>query len=285
MKDPFTSRSRQKTIRKIMLYAINCIMGLLFLLPLLWMVASAFKPEQRIFQDISSWKAFIPIDFTLNNFKQALSRVPMFKYIWNSILYIVMTLMLSLTINSLCGYALAKFKFRGKTFVLSLIISLMVFPFDSIVIPLFIVINKMHLLNTRFALILPFTAKCFSIFLFRQFFLDIPNELLEAAEIDGTGRLLTFFKIVLPISGPVFATVFILDFVNHWSDFMWPLIVLIDDRYRTVQLGIQAFFTDPPVFYGPVMAALTLAVLPMVVLFLFFQKYYVQGISTTGLKG
>jgi multiple sugar transport system permease protein/fructooligosaccharide transport system permease protein len=279
------SKIKQKRRTTTLLVLANIVFGFVFILPLLWMVASALKPEQRIFQDIGSWKAFVPVGFTFENFRQMLERVPMFKYIWNSIVYITIMLSVSLIVNSLCGYALAKFQFKGKKFFLSLIIALMVFPFDSIVVPLFVVIAKMHLLNTRLALILPFTARCFSIFMFRQFFLDIPDELLDAAKIDGAGQVSTFVKIVLPISGPVFATVFILDYVMHWSDFIWPLIVLVDDTYRTVQLGIQAFFTDPPVYYGPVMAALTLAVLPMVILFLFFQKYYVAGISTTGLKG
>lgn len=276
---------KRRICKVISIYFINILLGVIFLLPLLWMISSSFKHEQDIFRDMTSWKAFFPLDFTLENYTQALSRVPLIKYVMNSITYITITLAFSLTFNSLCAYALAKFNFKGKRFILSLIIALMVFPFESIVVPLFVVITKMQLLNTMAALILPFTTRCFSIFLFRQFFLDVPNELLEAAEIDGANRLGSFLLIVLPISGPVFATVFILDYVLHWSDFIWPLIVLIDDSHRTIQLGIQAFFTDPPIYYGPVMAALSIAVLPMVVLFLFFQKYYVQGISTTGLKG
>lgn len=278
-------KRKRQIAKTVSLYLVNIIIGFLFLVPLVWMIASSFKPEQNIFRDMSSLKAFIPTDFTLENYREAFERVPLFKYIANSIIYISITLMLSLTFNSLCAYALAKFRFRGKQFILSLIIALMVFPFESIVVPLFIIITKMNLLDTRWALILPFTARCFSIFLFRQFFLDVPDELLEAAAIDGSNRLISFFSIVLPISGPVFATVFILDFVMHWSDFIWPLIVLIEDSRRTVQIGIQAFFTDPPIHYGPIMAALTIVVIPMIILFLIFQKYYVQGISTTGLKG
>ena len=278
-------KRKRQIAKTVSLYLVNIIIGFLFLVPLVWMIASSFKPEQNIFRDMSSLKAFIPTDFTLENYREAFERVPLFKYIANSIIYISITLMLSLTFNSLCAYALAKFRFRGKQFILSLIIALMVFPFESIVVPLFIIITKMNLLDTRWALILPFTARCFSIFLFRQFFLDVPDELLEAAAIDGSNRLISFFSIVLPISGPVFATVFILDVVMHWSDFIWPLIVLIEDSRRTVQIGIQAFFTDPPIHYGPIMAALTIVVIPMIILFLIFQKYYVQGISTTGLKG
>ena len=278
-------KRKRQIAKTASLYLVNIVIGVLFLVPLVWMIASSFKPEQNIFRDMSSLAAFIPTDFTLENYKEAFERVPLLKYIANSIIYISIMLMMSLTFNSLCAYALAKFRFRGRKFILSLIIALMVFPFESIVVPLFIIITKMNLLDTRWALILPFTARCFSIFLFRQFFLDVPDELLEAAAIDGSNRLMSFFAVVLPISGPVFATVFILDFVMHWSDFIWPLIVLIEDSRRTVQIGIQAFFTDPPIHYGPIMAALTVVVIPMIILFLIFQKYYVQGISTTGLKG
>ncbi|MFA6892312.1 MAG: carbohydrate ABC transporter permease, partial [Sphaerochaetaceae bacterium] len=132
------SKIKQKRRTTTLLVLANIVFGFVFILPLLWMVASALKPEQRIFQDIGSWKAFVPVGFTFENFRQMLERVPMFKYIWNSIVYITIMLSVSLIVNSLCGYALAKFQFKGKKFFLSLIIALMVFPFDSIVVPLFV---------------------------------------------------------------------------------------------------------------------------------------------------
>ena len=114
---------------------------------------------------------------------------------------------------------------------------------------------------------------------------SIPGDIIEAAEIDGAGPFKTFLQVIIPVSKPVFATVFILDYVAYWSDFMWPLLVITDAGKRTVQLGIQTFFTEPPVYYGPIMAALTIASVPMIIMFLFLQKYYVQGISTSGIKG
>lgn len=277
---------KRQSMKRLAVYIVNAVLAGVFILPMLWMLSSAFKPEPRIFADLSSWKAFFPIGFTTENFRGAFERVPLLQNVGNSIFYISILLCLSLIINSLCGYALAKFHFKGKRFLLNLVIGLMVFPFDSIVIPLYTVITNMKLLDSYVALVLPFVAKCFSIFMFRQFFLDIPDELIEAAEIDGCSKLSTFFKVVIPISGPVFATVFILDFVGEWSAFLWPLIVLTNPKKYTIQLGIQAFFTaSPPIYYGQIMAALTVAVFPMLILFLFFQKYYVQGIATTGLKG
>lgn len=279
------NKMRKRLAMKLLLYVVSILLSILFLLPLIWMIISAFKPEQRIFQDLTSIKAFLPVDVTMENFVTALRNVHMFKYIRNSILYISIIMLVSLPINSMCGYALAKFDFKGKRLVLALILSLMVFPFESIVIPLFVLVNKMKMVNTLAGLIMPFSARCFSIYMFRQFFLDIPDDIIEASEIDGASKLRTFFSIVVPISGPVFATVFILDVVLRWSDFMWPLIITINDNIRTVQIGIQSLFNDTIVSYGTVMAALTLAVLPMLILFIFFQKYYVQGISTSGMKG
>jgi len=260
-------------------------LSILFLLPLIWMIVTAFKPENRIFQDLTSIRAFLPMDFTLENFKNALNNVHMFKYIINSTIYISIIMLVSLPINSMCGYALAKFEFKGKKLILTLILSLMVFPFESIVIPLFVLVNKMKMLNSLAGLIIPFSARCFSIYMFRQFFLSVPDEIIEAAEIDGASKFKTFYSVVVPISGPVFATVFILDVVLRWSDFMWPLIITINEDIRTVQVGVQSLFNDTVIYYGTVMAALTLAVLPMLVLFIFFQKYYVQGIATSGMKG
>ena len=136
--------------------------------------------------------------------------------------------------------------------------------------------------DSYLALIIPFIVKCFDVYLFRQFFLDVPDDLIEAAEIDGAGPFKTFLQVIIPVSKPVFATVFILDYVAYWSDFMWPLLVITDAGKRTVQLGIQTFFTEPPVYYGPYhMAALTIASVPMIIMFLFLQKYYIAGISTS----
>jgi len=192
---------------------------------------------------------------------------------------------LSMAVNSAFGYALAKFEFKGKNVILTVVLSLLVLPLESILLSLFFIVNKLGWVDSYLALIIPFIVKCFDVYLFRQFFLDVPDDLIEAAEIDGAGPFKTFLQVIIPVSKPVFATVFILDYVAYWSDFMWPLLVITDAGKRTVQLGIQTFFTEPPVYYGPIMAALSIASVPMIIMFLFLQKYYVQGISTSGIKG
>ena len=270
----------------ILIYAVNIVLGLLYISPLVWMIVSAFKPENRIFADMSKGlAAFWPTDATLENFQQVFIRSDMPRYIVNSITYVTILVALSLVVNSAFGYALAKFEFRGKNLILTVVLSLLVLPLESILLSLFFIVNRLGWIDTYLALIIPFIVKCFDVYLFRQFFLDIPDDLIEAAEIDVAGPFKTFVTVVVPISKPVFATVFILDYVAYWSDFMWPLLVVTDAGKRTVQLGIQTFFTEPPVYYGPIMAALTIASLPMIILFLFLQKYYVQGIATSGIKG
>ena len=272
--------------KTILLYAANTVLGLLYISPLVWMIVSAFKPENRIFSDMSKGlAAFWPAEATLENFEQVLIRSDMPRYIMNSIFYVTVLVALSLIVNSTFGYALAKFEFKGKNLILTVVLSLLVLPLESILLSLFFIVNRLGWADSYLALIIPFMVKCFDVYLFRQFFLDIPDDLIEAAEIDGAGPFKTFVQVVVPISKPVFATAFILDYVAYWSDFMWPLLVITDAAKRTVQLGIQTFFTEPPVYYGPIMAALTIVSLPMIILFLFLQKYYVQGISTSGIKG
>lgn len=269
-----------------MLYVVNILMGLLYISPLIWMVVSAFKPEKRIFADMSKGlAAFWPAEATLNNFKEVFVRSNMPRYILNSVGYVTVLVVLSLIVNSFFGYALAKFQFKGKNVILNIVLAFLVLPLESILLSLFFIVNKLGWIDSYLALIVPFIVKCFDVYLFRQFFLDIPDDLIEAAEIDGAGPFRTFLQVVIPVSKPVFATVFILDYVSYWSDFMWPLLAITDAGKRTVQLGIQTFFTEPPVYYGPIMAALSVASLPMIVLFLFLQKYYVQGIATSGIKG
>ncbi|AIQ13307.1 carbohydrate ABC transporter permease [Paenibacillus durus] len=275
----------RNTRTKLLLYVLNFIMSLLFIIPLLWMIVSSLKPENQIFADLSSLKSLLPLHITLDNYRSAFERIPMLKYLFNSIFYVSVICISGLGVNSICGYALAKLRFRGSEFILVSIIALMIVPFESILMPLYLVVNALHWVNTWFALIVPFIANCFSIFMFRQFFMDIPNEILESASIDGSGPLKTFASIVVPLSGPVFATVFILDFISHWGDFMWPILVTTGESLRNIQLGIQTFFTLPPIFYGQIMATLTFTTVPIIVLFLLLQKYYVQGITSAGIKG
>lgn len=279
------TQQQRKRLGSIAFYLGNTIIALIFVSPLIWMISSSLKPESGIFKGLNSISTFIPKDASLNNYLEVFSRINMWKFIGNSLFYVMVIIVLDLFVNSLCGYALAKFEFKGKNALLTLVISLMVFPAEAIMLPMYREMADLGWINTWAALIVPFIAKCFSIYMFRQFFLDIPNDLLEAAKIDGCGPVKTFFKVVVPISGTVYATILILDFVAHWNDFMWPLLVVTGEEKRTIQLAIQTFFGSKPINYGPIMASLTISAIPMLLMFIFLQKYYVEGIASTGIKG
>lgn len=278
-------RKGKNTLSRVLFYGGNTIVALIFVSPLLWMIAASLKPEAQIFSDMSSIKTFWPAAASFANYIEVFTRVNMFKFILNSLFYVFVIVALDLVVNSLCGYALAKLDFPGKEWLLTIVISLMVLPMEAIMLPLYKEVASLGWVNTWAGLIVPFVGKCFSIYMFRQFFLDVPDELLEAAAIDGSGPVRTFFTIVVPISGTVYATIFILDFVSHWNDFMWPMLVVTGEEMRTIQLAIQTFFGSKPIHYGAIMASLTVSAIPMLILFVFLQKYYVEGIASTGIKG
>ena len=272
-------------LKRVLFYGGNAIVALIFVSPLLWMIAASLKPEAQIFSDMSNIRTFWPTAATLGNYVEVFTRVNMMKFILNSLFYVFVIVILDLAVNSVCGYALAKFNFPGKELLLTVVISLMVLPMEAIMLPLYKEVASLGWVNTWAGLIVPFVGKCFSIYMFRQFFLDIPDDLLEAAAIDGCGPIKTFFTIVMPISGTVYATIFILDFVAHWNDFMWPMLVVTGEDMRTIQLAIQTFFGSKPILYGAIMASLTISAIPMLLMFVFLQKYYVEGIASTGIKG
>lgn len=273
-----------RIIKKVILYMINIALAGIFLIPIVWMVVSSLKPELSIFADMTSIKAFLPIDASFENYIDIFRKGEIPRTILNSLFYVSVMIFFGLIVNSMCGFALAKLQFAGKEILFSVVIALIIIPLESIILPLYFMIFKLNLLNTFTALIAPFVANCFSIFLFRQFFVGIPDALLEAAYIDGASPLRAFFQVVLPLSFPIYATVLILQFIEHWGDFLWPVLVT-EDSTKTVQLGLQTLFSAPPVHYGPILAALTGSTVPVVVLFIFFQKYYVQGITSSGIKG
>lgn len=230
------TQKQRARLGSLAFYLGNTLVALIFVSPLIWMVSSSLKPESGIFKGLNSLSTFIPQGASLNNYQEVFQRINMWKFIGNSLFYVLVIIILDLFINSICGYALAKFEFKGKNALLTLVISLMVFPAEAIMLPMYREMADLGWINTWASLIVPFVAKCFSIYMFRQFFMDVPNDLLEAASIDGCGPVKTFFTVVLPISGTVYATIFILDFVAHWNDFMWPLLVVTGEEKRTIQL-------------------------------------------------
>ena len=274
-----------KTLGNIIFYLGNTLVGLIFVSPLLWMLASSFKPELEIFSNLNSLSTCIPKNFTLANYVEVFERIKVFTILKNTLIYIGIVLIGDLLLGSMFGYALAKMKYRFRGISLTIVIALMSMPVEAIILPLYIEMAQLNWVNTMLGLTIPFMMNCFSIYMFYSYFIGIPDELIEAAKVDGCGPIKTYFKIIMPISKTVFATVFILDFVSRWNDFMWPFLITTGEEKRTVQLAVQIFVGVSPIHYGVIMAVLTLASIPMILMYIFMQKFYVEGIASTGIKG
>lgn len=274
-----------KVLGNIIFYLGNIIVGLIFVSPLLWMLASSFKPELEIFSNLNSLSTFIPKNFTLANYVEVFQRIKVFTILKNTLIYIGIVLIGDLLLGSMFGYALAKMKYRFRGISLTIVIALMSMPVEAIILPLYIEMAQLNWVNTMLGLTIPFMMNCFSIYMFYSYFIGIPDELIEAAKVDGCGPIRTYFKIIMPISKTVFATVLILDFVSRWNDFMWPFLITTGEEKRTVQLAVQIFVGVSPIHYGVIMAVLTLASIPMILMYIFMQKFYVEGIASTGIKG
>lgn len=272
--------------KQILIYIGMTVAALIFMFPLIWMIVSSFKDDAMIFSDITSLKAFLPAfkEDIFFNYKEVLAKLPLIKAMLNSLSYIVVIIALGLIVNSMAGYAFARLKFPKKNLFFSLILAVMIIPGQTVMLPQFSIIYKLGLSNSYLALILPAIASPMYIFLFRQNFMGIPESIEEAAKLDGASAVRTFFQLIVPLAKPVYATVSILVFIACWNDFVWPVMVISDNSKQTIQMALSSLFSIQPVNYGNVMAGLTLVTIPVLIIFLSLQKYYVAGIASTGAK-
>lgn len=271
---------------KIINYIVLIVIALVFMFPLIWMVVCSFKNDVQIFTDISCLKAFVPsfMEDVFVNYREVVLKLPILQAMLHSTGYIAVTLLVSLLVNSMSGYAFARLKFPGKNLIFSVILAVMIIPAQTVMLPQFSIIYKMGFTNSYLGLILPAIANPMYIFLFRQNFLGIPESIEEAAKLDGAGPLRVFFQLVVPLAKPIYATVVILQFIVLWNDFVWPVMVISDTEKQTVQMALSSLFNIKPVNYGNVMAGLTIVTIPVLILFLALQKYYVAGVASTGAK-
>jgi ABC-type glycerol-3-phosphate transport system permease component len=251
--------------------------------PLYWMLLTAFSTRRDLYASGLHWW---PQHFTLDNFRNPVNQFPVKKWFWNSLVIAVLTTVLSVTVNLLAGYAFAKMRFRGRNALFLLLLSTMMIPVQSIMVSQFKLAIKLGLYGNIWSVILPESAAVFGIFLARQFFMAIPDELIEAARVDGAGQLRTFVSVVLPLCKPLVAVMTLLTFSNEWNAFSWPLIALFSNQQAfTLPIGmvtdLQSQFGSD---YGAIMAISLVSIAPMVVLFVAFQKYFVQGMARSGIK-
>jgi multiple sugar transport system permease protein len=287
--------------KRMWAYAPMTVLALFFLFPIVFMVAASLKTDHQIFADMNSVKAFLPVgELSLDNYAAVFDRVPFWRFLGNTLFVTFMVTALGLVVNSMCGYALARMRWKGRGLVFGLVIATLVLPFDTTIVPMvYLVANlpwigfdgptpvlEFGWLNTYRVQIVPFIVNAFSIFLFAQYFKSLPKGLEEAAAIDGAGWLRTYWRIIVPLSKPVFATVAILTVVTSpatWNAYLWPLMTVQSEELRPVMVGVQYFFSLDTA-WGEVMAYITMITVPMVVVFLVFQRAFIQSIAAAGMK-
>ncbi len=287
----------------VLQYALAIFFMLLFCLPLLFMISSSLKDPQAIFADVKSWKAFFPVgDVNFDQYLGVFERLPMAQFVFNSLLVSGVVVIAGLFVNSLAAFAIARLKFRGQNSLLVFLIATLVIPFETIAMPLLVLVNSLPRLswedgsieitigwlNTYLVQIMPFIAGGFSIFLFVQYFKTLPKELDEAAIIDGASYFSIYWRIIVPLAGPAFATSAILSFLAIWNAYLWPVMVVQTEALRPVQVGLDYFWastSEEGTQWGEIMAYSTLITLPILIIFVIFQRAFVASVASSGVKG
>lgn len=279
------SRKRVILINKSVSYILMIILAMFFLFPLMYMIAVSLNPSEiDIVNQMSSITGFIPSTISFENYKDVFDRMPFGRFLFNSVFIVGTTIIVGLIVNSMMAYGLARFSFKGRKMWVSVIIALIIIPFEAIAIPLLLITNKLGWLDSYQVQIIPFIANPFYIFLLYQFFINFPKDLEEAALIDGAGWFKIYWKIVLPLSKPVLASVAILHFLMQWGSFLWPLMVTRGYTYRPLPVAMQVFFGQAPKYWGDIMAFATMMTIPVIILFIFLQNQFVKSVATTGIK-
>ena len=275
---------RNKLYRKITVYAALALVSLVLILPFLWIISTSLKGDEDIFTTPPQW---IPTDIRWENYSDVFDRMPYLIYFRNSVFVTVMTIVGVVISSSLVAYAFACLRWPGRNALFIFVLATMMLPMQVTMIPMFVLFKEIGWLNTYKPLIVPafFGGGAFNIFLLRQFFLTIPKELFEAARIDGCSEFRIYWNIVLPLAKPALATVAILTFMFSWNDFLGPLIYLSDQLKGTIALGLALFVGQHQTEWGMLMAASVLMMIPMVLIFFFFQRYFIKGFVMSGIKG
>lgn len=266
---------------KVGVYALLILLGAVFLFPVLWVVLSAFKPNAELYLSPPN---FLPIEATIAHFQQAFSQGNFGTYFINSFIVAVTSTVLLLLVNSMAGFALAKYHFRGRDFLLIAFISTLMIPLEVIMIPIFSVISGLGMYDSLWGIIIPPAATPTGVFLMRQYLLGVPDALLESARIDGASEGKIYWKIILPIAKPILAVLTIFSFMWRWDDFLWPLIVISSPQKYTIQLALSNFIGQYDVDWGSLLAMSVVTMVPVLIVFLAFQKQFIQGMVTSGLK-
>jgi multiple sugar transport system permease protein len=275
---------------RFLLLVVALVVVALVLAPLLLMFATSLKPdENQILRDLGNARAFFvsPTEMSLKNFEAVLSNktFPILRYMVNSGIIVVSIVTVGIFVNSLAAFALARMQFNGRNLIIAFVVALIIIPMESVAIPLLLMMSAIGWVDTYKAQIIPFIAHPFSIFLFYQFFAAIPKDLDEAAYVAGASKLRTYWTIIMPLSLPTIATVAILQSLEYWNAYLWPLMVTRGSEARPVSLALAQFFSTPPPQWGNVMAFSVLMSLPILIVYFAFQRWFIQSTIGSGIKG
>ena len=272
----------KSTINKIIVYILLSIGSFIMIFPFIWMILSAFKTSQEI---IAFPPKLFPSQFNFSNFIKAFQMAPFAKYFFNSVIVMIFSVICTTFTTILGAFAFSRLEFKGKEVVFAILISLMMIPFEMLIITNYTTIVKLKLYNTLPALILPFVSSIFYTYILKNFFDTVPNSIYYSARIDGASNWFYLWRVMVPLAKPSLFTIILLNALSSWNSFMWPLYITSDSRSRTLPYGLQAFTTEAGSFHELLMAASSVIVIPMIILFIFARKYIVSGVSKGGIKG
>ncbi|MYF88229.1 MAG: carbohydrate ABC transporter permease [Boseongicola sp. SB0676_bin_33] len=286
----------EQRTRLIGLYLFLGFIACIFVMPILFMVMSSFKPDLQLLSDSSSLRAFLPVgDIGVDNYRDAFSRAPVGLFIFNSVFITATTLALSLFLASIAAFSFVFIEWRGKTVVLAIIIATYILPFETVAVPLLLLVNNLPWLSTEGVTwgwlnsyqvqIVPWIIRALEIFLFVQYFRDLPRDLVESARVEGASWFQVYRRVVMPLSGPVIATVAILKFLEMYNNqFIWPIMVVQEEGLRPIMVGLLYFF-QLNTAWGEIMAYLTIITVPVLAFYLVLQRAFIASIASTGVKG
>lgn len=274
-----------RLIRQAVSFFLLLALAFIFIAPIVLMIMGSLKPDALVLPESGTLKAFLPDSVTFDNYKDVFSRINFGRFMFNSLFITTMIVTAGIIVNAFAAYAFARLRWQGRDLIFSIIPALMIIPIEAIAVPLFYQVTLCGWRDTYFVQIIPFIANAFSIYLFYTFFIGFPRELEDAARIDGAGACRIFLQIVVPNAKPVFATVAVLTFLTQWGAFLWPLMVTSGEAVRPLPVAVAAFHTLPPLQWGDILAFGVMMVAPILAVFLIFQKWFVRGVVSTGIKG
>ena len=291
-----TISSDNHGLRLFMRYLVLILVAAVFLCPLLFMAMSSLKPSHQLLQDTNSFRAFLPVgDLSLSNYADAFKRAPIGVFVLNSVFITGLTVCFTIFVCSLAAFSFVFLEWKGRDVIFSILLATLIIPYETIFIPLLLMASQLPWigaeglefgwLNSYRIQIVPFIADGLSIFLFVQFFKDLPRELIEASRVEGASWWFIYRKVVLPLSGPVVATAAILKFLFMYNQYLWPLMVVQEEGIRPVMVGLGYFTDQLNVPWGEVMAYLTLITIPVLAFYLSLQRVFISSVASTGVKG